>query len=57
MFCVFCANILGLLNRGAMIQILQNTDTDFIKLIGFKQRAKLLGNWFKHFVREKLEAW
>ena len=57
MFCVFCANIICLLNKDAMIQILQYTDTDFIKLIGFKQRAKLLANWFKLFVREKLEAW
>ena len=56
MFCVFCANILCVLNKTAMIKILQITDTDFIKLIGFKQRAKLLANWFKQFVREKLES-
>ena len=33
------------------------TDTDFIKLVPFKKRAHLLSDWFKRFVREKLEAW
>jgi DNA polymerase III delta prime subunit len=56
MFCVFCANKLGLLTKEATLQILQITDTDFIKLIAFKQRSVLLSSWFKQFVREKLEA-
>lgn len=56
MFCVFCANKLNLLTKEAALQILQITDTDFIKLIAFKQRSILLSSWFKKFVREKLET-
>jgi DNA polymerase III delta prime subunit len=57
MFCVFCANTLQILTKQAMLEILQITDTDFIKLIAFRQRAHLLSSWFKRFVAEKLEVW
>jgi SpoVK/Ycf46/Vps4 family AAA+-type ATPase len=57
MFCVFCANTLNILTKFGTIQMLRITDTDFIKLVPFKKRAHLLSDWFKRFVREKLEAW
>ena len=57
MFCVFSANMLNVLTKSATLNILKITDTDFIKLVPFKKRAHLLSDWFKRFVREKLEAW
>lgn len=56
MFCIFCANTLKVLTKESMLNILQIADTDFIKLIGFKQRSNLLASWFQKFVREKLEG-
>jgi len=57
MFSLFCANSLNILTATALTEMLRISDTDFIKMIGFKQRASLLANWYKVFVREKLEQW
>jgi DNA polymerase III delta prime subunit len=57
MFCLFCANSLAILAPEALTEMLRISDTDFIKMIGFKQRAHLLANWFIRFVRQKLEQW
>jgi len=57
MFCLFCANSTGVLEKNGLVKMLQITDTDFIKIIEFKQRSQLLSNWFDLFVRQKLEAW
>jgi DNA polymerase III delta prime subunit len=57
MFCLFCANSTGVLDKSGLVKMLQITDTDFIKIIDFKQRSRLLSNWFDLFVRQKLETW
>ena len=57
MFCLFIANTVATLDRSSLFQMLQITDTDFIKVIGIKQRAHLIANWFRTFVRQKLESW
>jgi len=57
MFCLFCSNAANTLDKRALFDMLQLTDTDFIKIIGFKQRAYLLSKWFQTFVRQKLEIW
>jgi len=57
MFCLFCANSVNTLDKGSLTEMLKITDTDFIKCIGFKQRAILLSNWFLNGVRLKLERW
>ena len=57
MFCLFCANSTATLNKESLTKMLQITDTDFIKMVGFKQRAQLLANWFETAVRQKLETW
>ena len=57
MFCLFCANSTGVLDKSGLVKMLQITDTDFIKIIDFKQRSRLLSNWFELFVRQKLETW
>ena len=56
MFCIFCANATNTFTRDALIEMLSITDTDFIKMVGLKQRSYLISKWFKHFVREKLET-
>ena len=38
-------------------QPVQLSDTDFIKMISFKQRSTILSNWFIRFVKQKLETW
>ena len=57
MFCLFCANTTSTLNTEALVTMLRITDTDFIKVIRFKQRVQLLSSWFQRFVREKVEVW
>ena len=57
MFCIFSAKSLNLLTYESSINILNITDTDFIKMISFKQRANILSSWYINFVRKKLEAW
>jgi hypothetical protein len=57
MFCIYCCKTLGLLRTTPLIEILRITDTDFIKMIGMKERSYLLSKWFQTFVKEKLEAW
>ena len=57
MFCIYCCKTLGLLSTTSLIEILRITDTDFIKMIGNKERAYLLSKWFQTFVKEKLETW
>lgn len=57
MFCLFCANATKTLTTPALIKMLEISDTDFIKMISFKQRAAILGSWFQEFVRQKLETW
>lgn len=57
MFCLFSANSLEILSTDALVEMLRISDTDFIKMIGFKQRANLLANWYLVFVRQKLEQW
>lgn len=57
MFCLFCANSTNSLNKEGLVEMLQNSDTDFIKMISFKQRSTILSNWFIRFVKQKLETW
>lgn len=57
MFCIFSAKSLNLLTYESSTHILNITDTDFIKMISFKQRANILSSWYINFVRKKLEAW
>lgn len=57
MFCLFCANSTGTLDKAALVEMLQISDTDFIKMISFKQRSSILSDWFVRFVKQKLEAW
>ena len=57
MFCIFSAKSLNVLTYESSINILNITDTDFIKMISFKQRANILSSWYINFVRKKLEAW
>jgi len=56
MFCMFCASSTGCLTRGALVKLLEISDTDFVKMIPMKQRSKLLSGWFVRFVRQKLEG-
>ena len=57
MFCLFCANSTGVLDKEGLTEMLQISDTDFIKMISFKQRSQILSNWFIRFVKQKLEVW
>jgi len=57
MFCIYCSKTLNILTTTALIEMFRITDTDFVKMIGLKERTYLLTKWFKTFVREKLEAW
>jgi len=57
MFCLFCANSTGVLDKEGLGEMLQISDTDFIKMITFKQRSQILSNWFIRFVKQKLEVW
>ena len=56
-FCIFCANATNTLTKQALTEMLQISDTDYIKMISFKKRASILSNWFLRFVRQKLESW
>lgn len=56
MACLFIAKKTRLLSRQALVELLQISDTDFIKMLRMKQRAALLSDWFRRFVREKLET-
>jgi hypothetical protein len=57
MFCIYCCKTLNILSTEALIEMFRITDTDFVKMIGLRERTNLLTQWFKRFVREKLEAW
>ena len=57
MFCLFSAKITGYLTSTALQEILQITDTDFIKQCGPKIRSGLLSDWFEKHIRVKLEEW
>jgi DNA polymerase III delta prime subunit len=57
MFCLFCSNATNVLTKQGLTDMLQITDTDFIKSISGKQRSYLLANWFETSVRQKLETW
>ena len=56
MFCMFCANYTKTLTHEAMINLLEISDTDFIKNVSTAQRSKLLSNWIIRFVKQKLEG-
>jgi hypothetical protein len=55
MFCMFCAKYTNCLTNEALTKLLEVSDTDFIKHISIQQRSKLLANWIRRFVKEKLE--
>lgn len=57
MFCLFSAKKTGCLTTAALQDMIQITDTDFIKQFGPKLRSRLLANWFETYVRLKLEQW
>lgn len=57
MFCLFSAKMTGVLTIEGLKEMLEITDTDFIKQFGPKLRSRLLSTWFEQRVREKLEAW
>jgi len=56
MFCIFCANYTKCLTFDAITEILEISDTDFIKNIPINYRSKLLSNWICRFVKQKLES-
>ena len=56
MFCIFCANCTKTLTYEAMIDLLEISDTDFIKNVSISQRSRLLSNWICRFVKQKLEG-
>ena len=56
MFCIFCANKTGTLDRVALVDMLQLSDTDFAKQCSPSLRSRLLADWYIQHVRLKLEA-
>jgi len=57
MFCIFIANICGVLEVDALHHMLRISDTDFVKQCSLPQRISLLSGWFKQHVRAKLDIW
>jgi hypothetical protein len=57
MFCLFSAKSTGALDTASLKDMLQITDTDFVKQFGPKVRSQLLATWFEEHVRRKLEHW
>jgi DNA polymerase III delta prime subunit len=55
MFCIFCAKYTNCLSHEALTNLLEISDTDFIKHVSISQRSKLLAGWIRRFVKEKLE--
>lgn len=56
MFCIFCANYTKCLTQEAMLDLLEISDTDFIKNVSMTQRSRLISNWIIRFVKQKLEG-
>lgn len=56
MFCLFCSTKVGTLSYEALKEMLQVSDTDFVKHFNPKLRSRLLADWFIDHVRTKLEA-
>jgi hypothetical protein len=57
MFCLFMANMLGLLRLDGLTHMLRISDTDFIKQCNPKYRSQLLVGWFDTHVKAKLDSW
>lgn len=55
MFCLFIANITGVLSLDAVNHMLRISDTDFVKQCS-QLRGRLLMDWFKQHIRDKLET-
>jgi hypothetical protein len=56
MFCIFCAYYTNTIDNDGIINMLEISDTDFVKNIPNSQRAKILSNWINRFVKQKLEG-
>lgn len=57
MFCLFVSNKVGTLTPEGLQQMLEISDTDFLKQCAPKMRAQLLSSWFQRHVRAKLDQW
>jgi len=57
MFIYFMAYILNLVNNESTKYILQYTDSDFLKMIPYEIRIKLLSSWFEDYVITPLDSW
>ena len=50
MFLYFMTYILGLVNEESTKEIIQYTDSDFLKMVPNETRLELLINWFERYV-------
>jgi predicted AAA+ superfamily ATPase len=57
MFIYFMAYLLNLLNDESTQYILQYTDSDFLKMVSYDTRIKLLATWFEKYVITPLDSW
>jgi len=55
MFLFFMANILNLINTQATKDIIQYTDSDFLKMCSYETRISILSNWFEKYIIVPLE--
>jgi predicted AAA+ superfamily ATPase len=55
MFLFFMANILNLINTQATKDIIQYTDSDFLKMCSYETRISILCNWFEKYIIIPLE--
>lgn len=57
MFIYFMAYLLNLVNDQSTKDIIQYTDSDFLKMISYEIRIKLLVTWFEKYVIHPLDSW
>jgi DNA polymerase III delta prime subunit len=57
MFCLYIANLTGVITPESLEYIIRITDTDLVRHCTSKVRASLLSTWFEQCVRLKLEQW
>jgi len=55
MFLFFMAHILNLINTQATKDIIQYTDSDFLKMSSYETRISILSNWFEKYIILPLE--
>jgi DNA polymerase III delta prime subunit len=57
MFIYFMAYLLNLVDDESTQYILQYTDSDFLKMVSYETRIKLLVSWFEKYIVMRLDSW